>query len=359
MRFNGGLVWVLVGASFALVMLTVLWAMAGRYMAIRKTDFAGALWKRAYDLGSRLADGAGYETGVDDLAALVKSVSDPAPIATALAAVSNSWGDTAHDSFFEAIQKSNLDRWVQAKLASTDHLEQTSGLEYVEALRLESLLGQAANFTRHDDEQVKRAACEAMVAIDPTAAIGVLVGMVRESGSWVLDTLGRATNTLIEKTDGRVPVARPQWRGAPMLAEQALKDGGIPDPGAASDALAVLIDLLDDESSQKRLAAVNALANTINHPGAQIALAGALSAPDRLTRFAAASRLAQTDAGRSILHRSVNEDSASDAAVIAAEVLWTGAGRPDADADAPKKQLAEIGTEPLRRRDLLREGTKT
>lgn len=351
MRLSGDLIWVLAGAGFALFVVSVLWATMGRFLAIRKTNIAGALWQRAYDLGSRLADGAASDVGDDTLAGLVKAVSDPTPIATALAAVSNSWGDSADPAFFEAIEKTTLDRWVQGKLASADFLEQTTGLEYIEALRLRSLLGQAANFTGHEEEQVKRAACEAMVAIDPNAAIGVLVGMVRHSGSWVLDTLGRATNILVEQPNGRLPVGRPQWRRAPMLAEQALKEGSLPEPGAASDALAVLIDLLDDESTQRRLGAVNALANTITHPGAQIALAGALSAPDRLTRFAAASRLAETDAGRSILRRSISEDSASDAAMIAAEVLWTGA-------DVPATEQADLipqDQSPLRRRELLKE----
>ncbi len=338
MRFTGDLVWVLAGASFALVLLTITWTMAGRFFAIRRTRFAGILWRRAYDLGARLADGAGTEGNAIDLISLVKSVGDPAPIATALAAVSRSWGDAADDAFFEAIEQTTLERWVQSKLAGTDPLAQAEGLEYIEALRIQPLLGQAANFARHEDETVSRAACEALVVLDPAIAIGVLVGMIETSGSWVLDTLGRATNTLVQNPGSRIPVSRPQWRGAPMLAEQALKDGGLPDPGAATDALAVLIDLLDDASSQKRLAAVNALANTIDHPGAQIALAGALSAPDRLTRFAAASRLAQTDAGRAILRRSVNDDSASDAATIAAEVLWTGVGKEKPENKGPLKR---------------------
>ena len=353
MRFSGDLVWVLAGAAFALFLVSVLWAAMGRFLAIRKTNFAGAIWQRAYDAGSRLADGAGYEYGDEDLIALVKAVSDPAPIATALAAVSNSWGDTADDAFFDAIEKTTLDRWVQGKLASTDHLEQTAGLEFVEALKLKSLLGQAANFTTHEEEQVKRAACEAMVAINPSAAIGVLVGMVREGSSWVLDTLGRATNLLVEQPDGRLPVGRPQWRGAPMLAEQALKNGNLPDAGAATDALAVLLDLLDDDSTQKRLGAVNALANTIKHPGAQIALAGALSAPDRLTRFAAASRLAESESGQAILRRSITEDAASDAAKIAAEVLWTGIDTPTPQVD--RSDLIPKDQSPLRKRELFRD----
>ena len=93
----------------------------------------------------------------------------------------------------------------------------------------------------------------------------------------------------------------------------------------------VLIEALDDPSSQRRLAAVNALANTIEHPGAQIALAGALTAPDRMTRFAAASRLAQTDAGRAILHRAAASGESSDAASMASEVLWSNAGERGSD----------------------------
>lgn len=111
--------------------------------------------------------------------------------------------------------------------------------------------------------------------------------------------------------------------------------GQIPDAGTASDALSVLIEALDDPSSQRRLAAVNALANTIEHPGAKIALAGALTAPDRMTRFAAASRLAQTDAGRAILHRAAASNDSSDAASMASEVLWANAGSLPGDPGEP------------------------
>ncbi len=168
------------------------------------------------------------------------------------------------------------------------------------------------------------------MTLDPSIAIGVLVGLVNRAGGWVLDTLGRATNAMASNPDNHMPVARPQWRNAPMLAGQSLARGVLPDAGSASDALSILIEALDDPSSQRRLAGVNAHANTIEHPGAQIALAGALTAPDRMTRFAAASRLAQTDAGRAILHRAAASGESSDAASMAAEVLWSNAGRDEA-----------------------------
>lgn len=327
--------WLLAGAACSLFVLTALWTVATRHAVLRRARSAGQLWEDAYELGVQLAEGKGGPQAGKDIDRLVRSQKDPTPVVLSLSAIARSYGDLASDQLFEAARRSSVHEWARAKLVAEDPLDRIDGLETVETLRLSSLLGEVANLANEDDEQVVRAAAEALVALDPSVAIGVLVGLVNRSGGWVLDTLGRATNQLATQSGGRVPVARPQWRNAPMLAEQSLASGVLPDAGTASDALSVLIEALDDPSSQRRLAAVNALANTIDHPGAQIALAGALTAPDRLTRFAAASRLAQTDAGRAILHRAAGNGESSDAASMAAEVLWTNAGRRAGDSGEP------------------------
>jgi len=291
-----------------------------------------ALWEDTYELGVQLAEGDCQNNGGREIDRLIDSAKDATPVVLSLAAIARSFGELASDDLFEAVKRSRVDDWVRHKLVDDDPLERIEGLETVEILRLSSLFGEAANLANDEDEQVVRAAAEALVALDPSVAVGVLVGLVNRSGGWVLDTLGRATAQLAKVGVGRVPVARPQWRNAPMLAEASLAKGQIPDAGTASDALSVLIGALDDPSSQRRLAAVNALANTIDHPGAKIALAGALTAPDRMTRFAAASRLAQTDGGRAILHRAAASNESSDASSMAAEVLWANAGS-NADED--------------------------
>lgn len=325
--------WLLAGAAFSLFVLTVLWTAFTRRAVLRRARAAGELWEDAYELGVSLAEGRAGHEGARDIDRLLRSRKDPTPVVLSLAAIARSFGDLASQDLFDAVGRSSVDEWVRERLVSEDPLERIEGLEAVEILRLKRLFGEVANLADDENEEVVRAAAEALVALDPAVAVGVLVGLVNRSGGWVLDTLGRATNTLSKQGTGRVPVARPQWRDAPMLAEASLANGEIPDAGTAADALSVLIEALDDPSSQRRLAAVNALANTIEHPGAQIALAGALTAPDRMTRFAAASRLAQTDTGRSILHRAAASDDSSDAASMAAEVLWANADTRATEAD--------------------------
>lgn len=327
--------WLLAGAALSLFLLTAMWTFVTRQAVLRRSRAAGELWEDAYELGVKLAEGRAGPDARREIDRLLSRKKDPTPVVLSLAAIARSFGELASDDLFDAVRSSGIQEWARAKLVGDDPLERIEGLETVEILRLRSLFGEVANLANDDDEQVVRAAAEAMVALDPSVAIGVLVGLVNRSGGWVLDTLGRATSQLATSGTGRVPVARPQWRNAPMLAEASLAEGIIPDAGTATDALSVLIEALDDPSSQRRLAAVNALANTIEHPGAKIALAGALTAPDRMTRFAAASRLAQSDAGRAILHRAAASDESSDAASMAAEVLWANAGSTtDATPDA-------------------------
>lgn len=325
--------WLLTGAALSLFLLTALWTVFTRHAVLRRARSAGQLWEDTYELGVLLAEGQGGHDGAADIDRLLASTKDATPVVLSLAAIARSFGELASNDLFEAVRRSDVDEWARNKLVDDDALERIEGLETVEILRLKSLFGEVANLANDDDEQVVRAAAEALVTLDPSVAVGVLVGLVNRSGGWVLDTLGRATAVLSASGTGRVPVARPQWRNAPMLAEASLSKGQIPDAGTASDALSVLIEALDDPSSQRRLAAVNALANTIEHPGAKIALAGALTAPDRMTRFAAASRLAQSDGGRAILHRAAASDESSDAASMAAEVLWANAGTSSAEVE--------------------------
>lgn len=340
------LTWLLAGAALALFLLTAGWTVATRHAVLRRSRSAGRLWEDTYELGVRLADGDHGPTGGEDIQRLMRSAKDPTPVVMSLAAIARSFGDLASDELFVAVRSSSVVDWVRYKLVSDDPMERIEGLETVEILRLRNLFGEVANLANDENEEVVRAAADALVALDPSVAIGVLVGLVNRAGGWVLDSLGRATSALASSGTGRVPVARPQWRDAPMLAEASLSSGHLPDAGTAADALSVLIAALDDDSSQRRLAAVNALANTIEHPGAKIALAGALTAPDRMTRFAAASRLAQSDDGRSILRRAAASDESSDAASMAAEVLWANARGATveelAGAPSPTEALDEV-----------------
>jgi hypothetical protein len=70
------------------------------------------------------------------------------------------------------------------------------------------------------------------------------------------------------------------------------------------------------------LAAVTALAAAIEHPAAQLALAGALGSSERMIRYATAANLSETPIGREILRRAANSVDGSDAARMASEILW-------------------------------------
>jgi hypothetical protein len=201
--------------------------------------------------------------------------------------------------------------------------DQIEALEIVEVLRVHQLLGDAAVLTRSDDPEIVRAACDAVVEIEPSVGIGILIGLVNGGDSWVLDSLGRAAEAVARRENRPVPLSRAQWRGAPMLAQRALTESATFDRATVSDAIMSLVEALEHESTSRRLASVTALSASIDHPAAQIALAGALGSEDRMVRFATAANLSDSAVGRDILRRTALRGDGSDAARMAAEVLWT------------------------------------
>jgi hypothetical protein len=120
-----------------------------------------------------------------------------------------------------------------------------------------------------------------------------------------------------------MPLSRSQWRSAPVLAQRALSESATFSRATVTDALMALVEALEHSTTSKRLAAVTALSASIDHPAAQIALAGALGSDDRMVRFATAANLSDSPVGRDILRRTAASGDGSDAARMAAEVLWT------------------------------------
>lgn len=283
----------------------------------------GITWKRAYHLGSDLAAGKQIERNTSALVELLDTSEQPMLVAAALAVAVRQESEEVDPALYTAVGRSRLSTILRARLDQPDANTRIEALEIIEVLRIHLLVGDAAALTSCADSTVVRAACDAIVEIDPAIGIGLLIGLVNGGESWVLDSLGRATNAVARRELRAVPLSRAQWRHAPMLAQRALTESATFDRATVTDAIMTLIEALAHESSSKRLAAVTALSASIDHPAAQIALAGALGSDDRMVRFATAANLSDSPVGRDILRRTAASDDGSDAARMAAEVLWT------------------------------------
>lgn len=286
----------------------------------------GKVWRRGYHLASELGSGRSIDQNSTNLTELIEQTPQPILVAAAIAVAIRQEADGVHPALFTTIGRSRLPAVLRTRLGSGDVHQIVEALELAEVLRLHELLGDAAVLTRHANPAVVRAACDAVVEIDPSIGIGVLIGLADGSESWVLDSIGRAISKLETRGSSTVPLSQAQWRSAPMLARRALNESAMFDRATVGDAISTLIGSLDDRSAAKRLAAVTALAASVDHPGAQLALAGALGSDDRMTRYAVAASLSDSVVGRQILRRTAAEGDGSDAARMAAEILWMDDG---------------------------------
>jgi hypothetical protein len=321
------LCWVLAGGALLAVVLLAAHAFWSKASVDKAAQRTGTVWKRAYHLGAEIAAGRRLAQNRPALIELIDTCSQPMMVASALAVAVRQEPVDVDTVLFTTIRQSRLpailrDR-IDADGTNSSHHATVEALEIVEVLRVYDLLGDAAALTRHCDRAVVRAACDAVVALEPSVGLGILIGMVDGGDSWVLDSLGRATDRLNRSGPELVPLSQAQWRSAPMLVSRALTESAMFDPATVTDAVGALITALDDPSSTKRLAAVKALSASIDHPGAQLALAGALGSEDRMTRFAVAAALSDSVVGRQILRQAAGDPDGSDAARMAAEILWT------------------------------------
>lgn len=290
----------------------------------RRQRRQGTIWRRAHHLGTELASGRRVERNSDALVELIASTSHPMLVASAVAvAVRQEAGET-HRALFAAVNRSRLADRLGRPLRCGDPRGQIEVLEIVEVLRVGALLPDAALLTRADDPAVIRAACDAVVAIDPTTGLGILIGLADAETTWVLDSMGRAASACAAIGRDTLPLARGRWNSAPLLAQRAVRESALFDPATVADAMAALVAALDHPAANRRLAAVNALAGTIDdHPAAQLALAGALGSPDRMVRFATAAALSESATGQDILRATAELGDGSDAARMAAQLLWS------------------------------------
>lgn len=329
----------------AAALLLAVFAVAGATIRARRRNEQndqreGVTWKRAHHLASELLAGRNTERHTASVIDLLDTADRPLLAASALAVAVRQADHDVDEALFRAVGRSTLPSVLRTQISSQDVNTKIEALELVEVLRVHLLLGDAAVLADHEHPGVARAACDAVVELEPSVGIGLLVGKSERGDSWVLDALGRATDACARREQRPVPLSRAQWRDAPVLAQRALTESATFDQATVSDAVMALVESLEAASAAKRLAAVTALAACIEHPAAQIALAGALGSSDRMVRFATAANLSDSPAGRDILRRSAAEADGSDAARIASQVLWTADDPDVADAVAPIRAVA-------------------
>jgi hypothetical protein len=315
--------WVLAAAAGGVVGLIIAWTFRVRRRGVEKAQRDGVTWKRAHQLGSELAAGRDINRKAPALTQLLDTTDQPMLVAAALAVAVRQEHNEAHPALYSAVERSRLSALLRDRIDHPDANTKIEALEIVEVLRVHVLLGDAAVLTKSDDMAVVRAACDAVVELEPSIGIGILIGLVGKGDSWVLDSLGRAVDHAARRETAPVPLSRSQWRSAPMLAQRALSESATFSRATVTDALMALVEALEHSTTSRRLAAVTALSASIEHPAAQIALAGALGSDDRMVRFATAANLADSPVGRDILRLTAASDDGSDAARMAAEVLWT------------------------------------
>lgn len=315
--------WIVAAAAALLVVLTIAYTLVTRRRVVRSGQQDGVTWKRAYHLGAELAAGRGIEDNSARLVELLDTSPQPLLAASAIAVAVRQEADDVNRALFVSVGRSRLPALLRTRLESNDSNDRIEALELVEVLRIHELLGDAAALTGGTDRLLVRAACDAVVEIEPSMGIGILIGLADRGETWVLDSLGRAADGLARSGAGPVPLARAQWQSAPRLAQRAMTDRGRFDRATVADAMSSLIGALDDPVPAKRLAAVSALAASIDHRSAQLALAGALGSGDRMVRYATASALSESTIGNEILRRAAAEHDGSDAARMAAELLWS------------------------------------
>ena len=317
------LTWILSGAAAVIVIALALTTMRTHRKVELDLADAGRSWKRAYHLGAELASGRHVEQNTARLAELFAGERDHLALASAIGVAVRQHADDVDDAIFVALTVTGLAASIRSTLQGGVVDLQMEALELVEVLHLDTLVGDAAVLTRSKVPGLARAACDAVVENDPAMGVGILIGLIESGGTWVLDALDRAGERMARQQLRSMPVARAQWADAPMLARRVLAESAQHDVATVNGAVSALISALDDASSAKRLTAVNALLSSIDHPAAQIALLAAVGSGDRMTRFATAAGLAESVIGRELLRRTAAHADGSDAARMAAEVLWS------------------------------------
>lgn len=254
--------------------------------------------------------------------------------------------------------------WVDEQLASEDQFQRAHAVEVIASLRMRSCRGALAAATSDSDPVVRAAACRALSAIDPSAAIGALLRIVETDGKWAADLLadllarrettptgatGRggahgdlillggerdavnarlqdwaATPALLRIADGSMPASAKRALASALDAEDPelrLRAVSLLRSQPVEDATAGLERLVSDDVEAVRIAAIQALAQfgRSEHIMILAALAGDAS---RMVRFTAAEALRTMPGGEALL-RSLAKSSDLGASEAASLALWS------------------------------------
>ena len=254
-----------------------------------------------------------------------------------------------------------LRQWVSDSLEDKDAGRRAHACEVVGTLRLRACRGMVLAATGDEDVNVKVSATRAMAVIDPESAVGVLLGLIEEEGTWAADLLADLLQRIPASATEAVVLRAREWGATPALVKLLASSSSAvandvllgaletDDPelrartaeaihASSPDAIAALCALLTDPHEGTRLSAVRSLSRASN-PEALLTLSSALSDSSRLVRFAAASGIAGTPGGGEVLQRVVtgSDRNASEAAELALWRLNTGA----ADVVPTEEQLIE------------------
>ena len=255
-----------------------------------------------------------------------------------------------------------LRQWVSDSLEDKDAGRRAHACEVVGTLRLRACRGMVLAATGDEDMNVKVSATRAMAVIDPESAVGVLLGLIEEEGTWAADLLADLLQRIPASATEAVVLRAREWGATPALVKLLASSSSAvandvllgaletDDPelrartaeaihASSPDAIAALCALLTDPHEGTRLSAVRSLSRASN-PEALLTLSSALSDSSRLVRFAAASGIAGTPGGGEVLQRVVtgSDRNASEAAELALWRLNTGA----ADVVPTEEQLVAL-----------------
>jgi HEAT repeats len=236
-----------------------------------------------------------------------------------------------------------LRQWVSDSLEDKDAGRRAHACEVVGTLRLRACRGMVLAATGDEDVNVKVSATRAMAVIDPESAVGVLLGLIEEEGTWAADLLADLLQRIPASATEAVLLRAREWGATPALVRllasspSALANDVLlgaletDDPelrartaeavhASSPEAVAALSTLLTDPHEGTRLSAVRSLSRAAN-PDALLTLSSALSDSSRLVRFAAASGIAGTPGGADVLSRVLTgaDRNAAEAAELA---LW-------------------------------------
>ena len=257
-----------------------------------------------------------------------------------------------------------LRKWVSDSLEVKDAGRRAHACEVVATLRLRACHGMILAATGDEDANVRVSATRALCVLDPETAVGVLLGLIEQEGSWAADLLADLLQRVPAKATAAVIQRACEWGATPALVKllascpsevantillSALESDNpelrarVAESVQASSpqAIAALASLLTDPHEGTRLSAVRSLGR-VQNPKALITLSSALSDSSRLVRFAAAEGIGGTPGGPDLLRRIV-EGQDRNAGEAAELTLW----RIDAEGlnhnEQPTNAVASVG----------------